>query len=452
MPYDTPMADAVPTRRSSRANGVSTTPQAVVAATSPAEPRTLSRRETRAVSVEPMVVWGEPRVDASTAAAVAEVVAPVAVAPAAAVEEAPVTSVATREAPVRGRLRPRVRPVAADSAIVADEVPLVVESSVDMPIAAEPIAAEPIVELPNAAETTTTGAVVTDFDAAARLFAFTGETPLVHPAALASGQARGAAPAQSPVEASTATPAAQPTRKRKLATTAFSVGVMSIVALMTVSVSAPAEALAAASDTLAVTIVAPEAKIEVIKPEEIQAFVAPAEGEVVTLDRDQTYALTTFEQIARESGIHMTKLFVNDANSPIQWPFAVGVGMSYGFGARSGSMHEGIDFTPGAGAQVQAIAEGTVRIATESGGAYGVHVYIDHVVDGQMISSHYAHMQYGSLQVVQGQHVVAGDPVGKTGNTGRSYGAHTHFELRVNGVTAIDPLPWLQKHAGGWQG
>ena len=438
------MADAVPTRRSSRANGVSTTPQAVVVATSPAESRALSRRETRASSVAPTVVWGAPRAEASAVASVPASVEPVEPA------EAPAAPVTVRDEPARARLRPRVRPVAVEPVSIDEESLVVAEEVVEQSVKApEPVADEPSADEPS----TITGPVVTDFDAAARLFAFTGETPLIHPAALAPGQARATAAAQTQVEASTgALSPQQPTLKRKLATTAFSVGVMSIVALMTVSVSAPAEALAAASDTLAVTIVAPEPKNEVIKPEEIQAFVAPAEGEVVELDRDQTYALTTFEQIARESGIHMTKLFVNDANSAIQWPFAVGVGMSYGFGSRSGRMHEGIDFTPGAGAQVQAVAEGTVRVATESGGAYGVHVYIDHVVDGQMISSHYAHMQYGSLQVVQGQHVMAGDPIGKTGNTGRSYGAHMHFELRVNGVTAIDPLPWLQKHAGGWQG
>ena len=75
------------------------------------------------------------------------------------------------------------------------------------------------------------------------------------------------------------------------------------------------------------------------------------------------------------------------------------VPISYGFGMRSGRMHEGVDFTPGAGSPIQAIADGVVRVATNSGGAYGVSVIIDHKIDGQLVSSRYAHMQYGSLQV-----------------------------------------------------
>ena len=116
---------------------------------------------------------------------------------------------------------------------------------------------------------------------------------------------------------------------------------------------------------------------------------------------------------------------------------------------RSGRMHEGADFTPGAGSPIQAIADGVVRIATSSGGAYGVTVVIDHQIDGQLVSSRYAHMQYGSLQVSVGQQVTVGTILGRTGNTGRSYGAHTHFEILMNGTTAIDPIPWLRQHAGG---
>ncbi len=154
--------------------------------------------------------------------------------------------------------------------------------------------------------------------------------------------------------------------------------------------------------------------------------------------------------MASQAGIkNFSNLFVNDPTAAIQWPFAVGVTMSYGFGMRSGRMHEGIDFTPGAGAPIQAVAEGTVRVASEAGGAYGVHVIVDHVIDGQLVSSHYAHMQYGSMEVVPGQAVTAGTVLGKTGNTGRSFGAHMHFEILMNGTTAIDPMPWLRQHAGG---
>ena len=168
------------------------------------------------------------------------------------------------------------------------------------------------------------------------------------------------------------------------------------------------------------------------------------------LERTETYSTVTTAQLAAQSGIkNFSNFFVNDPNSAIQWPFAVGVPISYGFGMRSGRMHEGVDFTPGAGSPIQAIADGVVRVATNSGGAYGVSVIIDHQIDGQLVSSHYAHMQYGSLQVAVGQHVTVGTIIGRTGNTGRSYGAHTHFEILMNGTTPIDPIPWLRAHAGG---
>ncbi len=227
---------------------------------------------------------------------------------------------------------------------------------------------------------------------------------------------------------------------------------MGIVGLMTVGMTTPAEAVAAASGVdLAQSVVATgDIRMTEVEADEIQAYVAPAGLAADTLDRTESYGTTTVAELASEAGIrNFSNLFVNDPNSAIQWPFAVGVTMSYGYGMRSGRMHEGIDFTPGAGAPIQAIADGTVRVASEAGGAYGVHVIIDHMVDGQLVSSHYAHMQYGSLQVSPGQTVGVGTILGRTGNTGRSYGAHTHFEILMNGTTAIDPMPWLREHAGG---
>ena len=288
---------------------------------------------------------------------------------------------------------------------------------------------------------------VDEFEAASRLFAFTGETPVQQAAAEAEPEAE-------------ATPHAAPRRAqarrgsafKRVATASFSVGVFGIVGLMAVGMTTPAEAVAAVNgtETSLSVLAAGDDSVPLMDEAEIQAYVAPGDAQSDTLQRTENYATTTTAQLASEAGIkNFSNLFHNNPNSNVQWPFAVGVTMSYGFGMRSGRMHEGIDFTPGNGAPVQAIADGTVRVASEAGGAYGVHVIIDHIVDGQLVSSHYAHMQYGSLQVSPGQHVTVGTVIGRTGNTGRSYGAHTHFEILDNGTTAIDPWPWLQKYTDG---
>ncbi|WP_163618370.1 M23 family metallopeptidase [Microbacterium sp. B35-30] len=290
---------------------------------------------------------------------------------------------------------------------------------------------------------------VDEFEAASRLFAFTGETPVQQ----AAREAQPAADAASaPRTAARRSPARRGAAFKRATTASFSVGVLGIVGLMAVGMTTPAEAVAAVNGTdasLSVVAVG-DNTVPVIDEAEIQAYVAPGDVENDTLERSGNYTTTTTAQLASEAGIkNFSNLFRNNPNSNIQWPFAVGVTMSYGFGMRSGRMHEGIDFTPGNGAPVQAIADGTVRVASEAGGAYGVHVTIDHIVDGQLISSHYAHMQYGSLQVSPGQRVTVGTVIGHTGNTGRSYGAHTHFELLKNGTTAIDPWPWLQQYTDG---
>lgn len=290
------------------------------------------------------------------------------------------------------------------------------------------------------------------FEEAARLFSFTGETPV-------QTEAQPEPEDATPPVVSASHAVARGRRVstgeafKRVTAVSFSVGVMGIVGLLTVGMTTPAEAVAAAGKAENPVAVLAEATgaAEVTVPEsEIQAYVAPEGTENPTIDRPETYSTMTMAELASESGIQNTSnFFVNDPNSAIQWPFAVGVPISYGFGMRSGQMHEGVDFTPGDGAPIQAIADGVVRVATEAGGAYGVHVIIDHEVDGQLVSSHYAHLQYGSIQVVPGQQVTVGTILGRTGNTGRSYGAHTHFEILMGGATAIDPIPWLRQHAGG---
>lgn len=246
-----------------------------------------------------------------------------------------------------------------------------------------------------------------------------------------------------------------PRRRRvakRLVAAGASLGVMTVAGFMAVSMTLPASAVAAAQGggaPVASLVAADAAEASVKVPEdEIQAFVASAGVEDEQLTRSDEYETVSLMDVAAEEHIrYSNSLYTNDPEAAIQWPFMVGVAMSSPYGMRNGRMHAGIDLVPGAGATIQAIADGTVRTATESGGAYGVTVYVDHVIDGQVVTSHYAHMQHGSLQVTAGQKVKVGDTIGKVGNTGRSYGAHLHFEIIINGST-VDPLVWMRNNAG----
>lgn len=240
-----------------------------------------------------------------------------------------------------------------------------------------------------------------------------------------------------------------PRRGRKILALGASVGVMGVAGLLAVSMTLPAEALVGASgqSVASTSLIAPSSPAEAAD-DEIQAFVTSSDVQNESVARSEGFSTVSLVEVASEQGIKFSdSVFSNDPDAAIQWPFMVGVGMSSGYGPRWGTMHQGIDFVPGEGAPIQAIADGTVRIATEQGGGYGVTVYIDHVIDGQVVTSHYAHMQYGSLKVAAGDTVKVGDIVGNTGNTGHSFGAHLHFEIIINGST-IDPLPWLRANAG----
>ena len=70
--------------------------------------------------------------------------------------------------------------------------------------------------------------------------------------------------------------------------------------------------------------------------------------------------------------------------------------------------------------------------------SYGNCVKIDH---GNGYTTLYAHL--ATVSVKLGDVVKQGQVLGKMGNTGRSFGAHLHFELRLNNYR-IDPTPYLE--------
>ena len=102
--------------------------------------------------------------------------------------------------------------------------------------------------------------------------------------------------------------------------------------------------------------------------------------------------------------------------------------------------HMALDIAGPIGEPVYAAHSGTVQrvsLGTYDGG-YGNNVWIN---DGDGIRTHYAHLN--AANVSAGQAVVGGQTIiGFRGNTGRSTGPHTHFEIEVNGAL-INPLNYV---------
>lgn len=116
-----------------------------------------------------------------------------------------------------------------------------------------------------------------------------------------------------------------------------------------------------------------------------------------------------------------------DFSFPTQYPR-----ITSPFGPRWGRTHKGLDLGLRTGEPVVAAFEGMVRISHYSP-SYGNVVVIRHK---NGLETLYAHMEARFVQ--PGQWIQNGQIIGLGGNTGRSFGAHLHFEIRFRG-NAIDP-------------
>jgi murein DD-endopeptidase MepM/ murein hydrolase activator NlpD len=131
---------------------------------------------------------------------------------------------------------------------------------------------------------------------------------------------------------------------------------------------------------------------------------------------------------------------------PSALPVSIGSWNASGFGWRidpitgQAMMHEGIDFIAPPGSAISAAASGVV-ITAEYHSTYGNMVEVDH---GNDLVTRYAHAS--KLLVRQGELVKRGQRIAEVGSTGRSTGAHLHFEVRVKGV-AQNPTRFLQASA-----
>jgi murein DD-endopeptidase MepM/ murein hydrolase activator NlpD len=217
---------------------------------------------------------------------------------------------------------------------------------------------------------------------------------------------------------------------------------------LAVGMSVPANAFKGPEDAV-LTQVADQSTEQ---PPASQSMAAGASVTGASAARD-AYTVTSWAEMLRlQYGTRDYAYSLGDPNGPIRWPFPYAVPISSGFGERAApcrgcsSMHMGVDFTPGGGTPIYAIASGTVMVHDDDSGGYGNHVYIEHgdlLGNGSDIQSLYAHMQHGSSPLVVGQTIEVGDFIGLVGMTGAATGNHLHFELLVNTVQ-VDPFAWLQ--------
>lgn len=136
---------------------------------------------------------------------------------------------------------------------------------------------------------------------------------------------------------------------------------------------------------------------------------------------------------------------------PVRWPFPYSVPTSDGFGPRispcggCSTFHNGLDFLPGNGKPIYAVAAGVVTFHAMDG-SLGNKVEIAHVIKGQAVESVYAHMQLNSSPLKVGDKIKAGDFIGLVGATGTATAPHLHLEIHLAGVP-VNPYSWLTANA-----
>lgn len=287
----------------------------------------------------------------------------------------------------------------------------------------------------------------------------TGQTRKSARAAVARPARR---PQRTPAVASSAVARPAPTPRsssfRRGAKPLRSAVILSMVAGLVATVAIPAYAASLpAADTMTLQ--------EMSAPDN-QSLVVASNANAETLDRS-SYSATTAEeiqkkkdqeaaaaaaaerarQLAASANVAVSSINLNmtaPGSGEVRWPLTNYI---LGRGLWDSGYHQGVDLLAPQGQPIFAAAAGVVSVSSESYGGYGVGIVIEHVINGQKVSTTYGHMTYGTRQVQAGQTVSAGQLIGLVGSTGSSTANHLHFEVHING-SVVDPYAWLQQNAG----
>jgi len=157
-----------------------------------------------------------------------------------------------------------------------------------------------------------------------------------------------------------------------------------------------------------------------------------------------TLSKKNLERVAREKK-EIQRIYANSSNTRLWYgsfekPLAGDTTSAFGtsrlFNGQHRSYHRGIDLRAGVGTPVKVSNFGVVRLARNLFYS-GDIVIVDH---GLGVFTNYAHLS--KIEVMEGQYIARGDPIGLTGSTGRVSGPHLHWGVKVNGVY-VDPMQFL---------
>ncbi len=163
-----------------------------------------------------------------------------------------------------------------------------------------------------------------------------------------------------------------------------------------------------------------------------QAVGGNGNAEAAKLTDEETYSL--YDE-------YLDRLLHTVAFTPMGYPRMSSLTSFFGyrsdpFESGTAEFHPGIDFKGQKGDDARCTANGKVVYAGWLGG-YGNCVRIAHMNNLETLYGHLSH-----IDVKVGQEVTAGQKIGEVGSTGRSTGAHLHYEVRKNGK-AINPVGFL---------
>ncbi len=157
--------------------------------------------------------------------------------------------------------------------------------------------------------------------------------------------------------------------------------------------------------------------------------------------RKRNYTSSTFLVRGRDMTTRLDSYITFLRLLPIGYP-AYGQ-FSSGFGSRISpftggyAIHQGLDIQVPNGTKVRSTGGGSVR-GVRFNREYGLHVDIRH--KGNIVTR-YAHLS--RVNVMPGDRVERGNIIALSGSTGRTTGAHLHYEVRMRGK-ALDPMPFIQ--------